>query len=353
MFVMGPMRTISLLKEYLQGLNFAKSLCIFLFLIFPNIVYAQFKIGDSEYAGILWGENDFLDPEFYQDGSLARSEQDFIVAAGRHWKGAPPPSKASFEYEGKQITNSGIFNNEAVALLQTADPKKREKAISMLEAGMRFDPSFFAFRYNLGRAYHIEKKYQKAIFQYEYAIAEVPKYYRTYMHLGVLYELLNEQIQAVIYYKKAVELNQFQTEALVLLAEHYIRTDLKNRAQIYIKKALTIDQNSPDAKLGLARLEIMGGRDYYAYKIFRNTDLYDDQGKKRPYNKKFHFYFAETASKIGDYVTAAKEYDELLKFPNDPFFTEFSLKIIERRRDLAKRFAEIKAADEEAEKEGQ
>ncbi|TGK02657.1 hypothetical protein EHQ53_13290 [Leptospira langatensis] len=345
------MRTIFLLKQYLQGFNFR--LCISLLCLFSSSLQAQFKIGGIEYAGILWGENEFLDPEFYQDGSLARSEQDFIVAAGRHWKGPPPPSKASFEYQGKKIDNCGNFNNEAVALLQTADPAKRATAISMLEAGVRFDPSFFAFRYNLGRAYHIEKNYQKAVLQFEYAIAEVPQYYRTYIHLGVLYELLNEQIQAVIYYKKAVERNQFQTEALVLLAEHYIKTDLKNRANIYIKKALSIDQNSPDAKLGLARLEIMGGRDYYAYKILRNTDLYDDQGKKRPYNKKFHFFFAETASKIGDYVTAAKEYEELLKYPNDPFFSEFSLKIIERRRDLARRFAEIKAADEEAEKEQQ
>lgn len=352
MFVTGPMRTISSVKVYLQGFNLRR-IPFFLLLFISVSLKAQFKIGDREYAGILWGENEFLSPEFYQDGSLARTEQDFIIAAGRHWKGAPPPSKGSFEFEGKQIGNCGIFNNDAVGLLQTADPKKRNQAISMLEAGIRYDPSFFAFRYNLGRAFHIEKKYQKAALQFEYAAAEVPQYYRTYIHLGVLYELLNEQIQAVAYYKKAVERNQFQTEALVLLAEHYIRTDLKNRAQIYIKKALSIDENSPDAKLGLARLEIMSGRDYYAYKILRNTDLFDDQGKKRAYNKKFHFFFAETASKIGDYVTAAKEYEELLKFPNDPFFSEFSIKIIERRRDLAKRFAEIKAADEEAEKEQQ
>ncbi len=350
MFVLRPMRTISFIKVYLQGFNFPRLLAIFLFL-FPSLLPAQFKIGGKDYLGILWGENEFLDPEFYQDGSLLRSEQDFIIAAGRHFKGEPPASKSSFEYEGKTIGNCGSFNNEAVLLLQSADLKNRAKAISMLEAGMRYDPSFFAFRYNLGRAFHIEKNYQKAVLNFEYASAEVPQYYRTYIHLGVLYELLNEEIQAVLYYKKAVERNQFQTEALILLAEHYIRTDLKNRAQIYIKKALSIDANSPDAKLGLARLEIMGGRDYYAYKILRNTDLYDDQGQKRPYNKKFHFFFAETASKIGDYVTASKQYDELLKFPNDPFFSEFSLKIIERRRDLAKRFAEIKAADEEAEKE--
>lgn len=347
-----PMGTIWVRKAILQGINFSLLGAIVLSFLLPQSdLWGQFKIGGKEYTGILWGENDLLDPEFYQDGSLLRTDQDFILAAGRNWKGDPPPSKGTFSFEGNQIQNSGIFNDEAVQLLQTADPQKRGIAIRMLEAGIRFDPSFFAFRYNLGRAYHIEKNYQKAVLHFEYAAAEVPQYYRTYIHMGVLSELLNEPIQAVLFYKKAVERNQFQTEALILLAEHYIKTDLKNRAKIYIQRALTIDQNSPDAKLGLARLELMGGRDYYAYKIFRNTDLHDDQGNKRSYNKKFHFYYAETASRIGDYVTAAKEYEELLKYPNDTFFTEFSSKIIERRRDLAKRFAEIKALDEEAEKE--
>ncbi|PJZ69110.1 hypothetical protein CH373_11690 [Leptospira perolatii] len=350
------MRTICLRKPFLQGFNFAKAKRFFCTVTFVSLfaaifsfgrLEAQFKIGGSEYSGALWGENELLDPIYYQKGSLLRSEQDFILAAGKTWQGEPPISQGAFQFEGKTISNCGNFNNEAVLLLQTADPVKRAIAIRMLEAGVKFDPAFFAFRYNLGRAYHIEKNYQKAILQFEYGAAEVPQYYRSYIHLGVLYELLNEQIQAVIYYKKAVERNEFQTEALVLLGEHYIKTDLRNRAQIYIKKALSVDEHSPDAKLGLARLEILSGRDYYAYKILRNTDLYDDMGKKRSYNKKFHFFFAETASKIGDYVTAAKEYDELLKFPNDPFFSEFSYKIIQRRRDLAQRFADIKALDEE------
>ncbi|TGK22426.1 hypothetical protein EHO61_00280 [Leptospira fluminis] len=345
------MGTIWVRKAILQGINFALFVCAAVTLSGTVGLSAQFKIGGKEYAGILWGENDLLDPEFYEDGSLLRTDQDFILAAGRNWKGDPPGSKGSFEFDGQKIENSGLFNNEAVRILQTADSEKRKIAVRMLESGVRFDPSFFAFRYNLGRAYHLEKNYQKAVLQFEYASAEVPQYYRTYLHTGVLYELLNEPIQAVASYKKAVERNQFHTEALILLAEHYIKTDLKNRAKIYIQRALKIDENSPDAKLGLARLEILGGRDYYAYRIFRNTDLHDEQGNKRSYNKKFHFYFAETAGRIGDYVTAAKEYEELLKYPNDPFFTEFSLKIIERRRDLAKRFAEIKALDEESEKE--
>ncbi|WP_369750484.1 hypothetical protein [Leptospira sp. P2653] len=319
-----------------------------LILVFTDkSVEAQIQIGGQYYSGLLWGENEILSSEYYNDGSFLRTDQDFILAAGRNWKGDPPPSRGSFLFEKKEIYNSGLFNNEAVSLLEKGKTEDRLRAISMLEEGVRFDPKFFPFRYNLGRAYHLEKKYQKSIIQFEYASAEIPEYYRTFIHLGTLYEIIREPINATILWKKAVSLNKFHTEALLLLADHYIRTDLKNRALIYIKEAAKIDEQSPDARMGRARIELLSSKDLYAYKIFKNTELVDDLGQKKQYNKKFHFFYAETASKVGDYVTAADQYEQLLKYPNDPFFSEFSYKVIERRRDLAKRFAEIKSMEEE------
>nr|WP_243394691.1 hypothetical protein [Leptospira adleri] len=322
-------------------------LSFFLFILSNSPIRAQLNIGGQYYSGLLWGENEILSPEYYNDGSFLRSEQDFILSAGRNWKGDPPPSKGSFIFEGKEILNCGLFNNEAVLLLEKGKIEERTKAISMLEEGVRFDPKFFPFRYNLGRAFHLEKKYQKAIIQFEYASSEIPEYYRTYIHLGTLYETVREPINATILWRKAVSLNPFHTEALLLLADHYIRTDLKNRALLYIKEAARIDEQSPDARMGKARIELLSSKDLYAYRIFKNTELVDDLGRKKQYNKKFHFFFAETASKVGDYVTAADQYEQLLKFPNDPFFSEFSYKVIERRKDLAKRFAEIKSLEEE------
>nr|WP_061249709.1 hypothetical protein [Leptospira alstonii] len=320
---------------------------LLLFIFVNRTTEAQLRIGDQYYSGLLWGKNEILSPSYYNDGSFLRTDQDFILAAGRNWKGDPPPSRGSFIFEGKEILNCGLFNNEAVSLLEKGTSEERQKAISILEEGTRFDPKFFPFRYNLGRAYHLEKKYQKSITQFEYASAEIPEYYRTYIHLGTLYEIIREPINAAILWKKAVSLNEFHTEALLLLADHYIRTDLKNRALLYIKKAASIDEQSPDARMGKARIELLSSKDLYAYRIFKNTELVDDLGQKKQYNKKFHFFYAETASKVGDYVTAADQYEQLLKYPNDPFFSEFSYKVIERRRDLAKRFAEIKSLEEE------
>ncbi|EKR26792.1 hypothetical protein LEP1GSC087_3898 [Leptospira interrogans serovar Bataviae str. L1111] len=320
---------------------------LFVFALTHQTIEAQIQIGGQYYSGLLWGENEILSPEYYNNGSFLRTEQDFILTAGRNWKGDPPLSQGSFQFEGKEILNSGLFNNEAVSLLEKGKTEDRLKAITMLEEGIRFDPKFFPFRYNLGRAYHLEKKYQKSIIQLEYASSEIPEYYRTFIHLGTLYEIMREPINATILWKKAVSLNKFHTEALLLLADHYIRTDLRNRALIYIKEAAKIDEQSPDARLGRARIELLSSKDLYAYRIFKNTELVDDLGQKKQYNKKFHFYYAETASKVGDYVTAADQYEQLLKYPNDPFFSEFSYKVIERRRDLAQRFAEIKSLEEE------
>nr|WP_246057481.1 hypothetical protein [Leptospira gomenensis] len=314
-------------------------------------VKGQILIGDQYYSGLLWGENEILSPEFYNDGTFLRTEQDFILTAGRNWKGKPPASRGSFVFEGKEILNCGNFNNEAVLLLETGKEEERVKAVSMLESGSKFDPKFFPFRYNLGRAYHLEKKYQKSIIQFEYAASEIPEYYRTFIHLGTLYEIVREPINATILWRKAAALNRFHTEALLLLADHYIRTDLRNRALLYIKEAAKIDEQSPDARLGKARIELLSSKDLYAYRILKNTELVDDLGRKKQYNRKFHFFFAETASKVGDYVTAADQYEQLLKFPNDPFFSEFSYKVIERRRDLARRFAEIQSLEEENRKE--
>ncbi|EMO29882.1 hypothetical protein LEP1GSC170_3625 [Leptospira interrogans serovar Bataviae str. HAI135] len=91
---------------------------------------AQIQIGGQYYSGLLWGENEILSPEYYNNGSFLRTEQDFILTAGKNWKGDPPPSQGSFQFEGKEIPNSGLFNNEAVFLLEKGKPKIDSKQLA-------------------------------------------------------------------------------------------------------------------------------------------------------------------------------------------------------------------------------
>lgn len=328
----------------LKSFEFYYISCIVIFLgifFIPIQVPAQVKIGNQLYPDLLWGEGE-EDPDDFPEGGLVMHPDDFVVATGKLWQGQPPRSMGSFEYEGKKITNSGIWNNMAVRKILERNPKEREEAKNMLLAGLNYDPHFFPFRYNLARIYMLENNYEEAIRHFEFAKGQVPSYYKTYIHLGRLSEITGEVYYAIQCYKKATELNPWDTQALILLAEHYMETGLKNRALLYLEKALEIEDGSPNARLGLARLEFQAKNFYRAYMIFRKTQLYTPEGKKKKYDKKFHYYFAETASRVQDYETAVREYNELLKYPLDPFFTTFSYKVLERRRDIALRFAEIK-----------
>ncbi len=305
-------------------------------------LFGQKQIGNKKYIEILWGKDEEFDTSDFPDGSFIYHNSDFILARGKLFSGNPPSSFGSFIYDQKTVTNSGEWNNEAIRLVLTGLEKDRLEAKRMLEAGVKFDPQFFPFRYNLGRMYSIDLKYKEALIQFEYAKAEVPDYFKTYLHIGILSEITREVHYAIDHYKTAFKKNPYDTEALIRLSDHYISTGLKNRAFLYLQEAEKIQEASPNVKLGYARLEMERGNYHIAYKIFLKTTLTSQEGKPVPYDKKFHYYFAETASKVTDYEMAEQEYTKMLAFPNDPFFATVSAKVIARRRDIAKKFAEAK-----------
>ncbi|TGL57271.1 hypothetical protein EHQ58_13300 [Leptospira ognonensis] len=309
---------------------------------FSESLLSQKQIGNQEYAEILWGKNEEFDTSDFPDGSFVYHSADFILASGKLFSGKPPDSKGEFTFENKTIKNSGEWNNEAVKIALSGKETDRALAKKMLLAGVRFDPQFFPFRYNLGRLYSIDFQYKEALIQFEYAKAEMPEYFKTYLHIGILSEMTREVYYAIEHLKIAAKKNPYDTEALVRLSDHYISTGLKNRAYIYLNEASKIQETNPNVKLGYARLEMEKGNYHIAYKIFLKTLLSSQEGKPIPYDKKFHYYFAETASKVTDYEIAEREYTKMLSFPNDPFFASVSAKVIARRRDIARKFAEAK-----------
>ncbi len=313
----------------------------FLFAIAPQSLLSQVMIDGKLYPDLLWGEGEENSSEF-NNGGFVRIPEDFIVTTGKLWQAEPPISQGYFFFKNEKIENSGIFNNRIVTLLLTGKKEDKETAELMLKSGIEFDPRFFPFRYNYGRMLHLDRRYDEAINQFEYAKAEIPIFFKTYIHLGILSQLKNETNYALLSYKKAVELNPNNTEALVILADYYLENGLRNRAKIYLNMALKIDEESPNARLGLARLEINAGNHYRAYKILNETQLTNPEGRIKDYDKKYHFYFAETASQVLDYETSENQYNILLGFPNDPFFANFSYKVIQRRRDISKKFSEAK-----------
>lgn len=308
---------------------------------------AQKKIGNSEYPEILWGKDQEFSQDEFPNGSFVYHKKDFIFARGKLFQGDPPPSRGSFQFQDQIVTNSGLWNNQIIEELLNQERPDFKKAIQKMEAGAHFDPHFFAFRYNLGRLYTMDLQFDKALAQFEFAKAEVPDYHRTYLHIAHLSERGKDLYYANLNYKEAYKKNPFYSEPLVRLADQALESGSKNKALIYLKKAMEIEEESPNVKLGFAKLEIEKGSHFVAYKIFTGTSLSTQDGKEKNYDKKFHYFFAETASKIGDYEKAEEEYSILLKFPTDPFFSSFSYKVIQRRRDIARKFAEAKRSQSE------
>jgi len=322
--------------------TFCSGICLLIILMggFQGM-HSQVMVDGKLYPDLLWGEAE-EDPSDFNKGGFKRIPEDFIVATGKLWEGEPPECMGSFVYDGRKISNCGTFNNQIIALILTGKEEDRKTATAMFKAGIRFDPRFFPFRYNFGRLLHIQNKFDDALIHFELAKAEIPEFYKTYIHIGILSELKNETYYAIESYKKAAALNKYKTEALVLLAEYYLKSGIRNRASIYLNEALKIDEESPDARVGFARLEINAGNYYQAYKILNETKLSTPEGREKDYSKRFHYYFAETASRVLDYQTSEDQYNILLKYPNDPFFADFSYKVIQRRRDISKKFAEAK-----------
>ncbi len=317
--------------------------------ILPSVgdLSPQKKIGNSEYPEILWGKDQEFSQDEFPNGSFIYHTKDFIFARGKLFQGDPPPSRGSFQYKDQVITNSGLWNNQIIEDLLKQDRPDFKTAIQKLEAGAHFDPHFFSFRYNLGRLYTLDLQFEKALAQFEFAKAEVPDYHRTYLHIAQLSERGKDSLYANMNYKLAFKKNPFYAEPLVRLADQALESGSKNKALIYLKKAQEIEEQSPNVKLGFAKLEIEKGNHFFAYKIFTGTSLTTQEGKEKIYDKKFHYFYAETASKIGDYEKAEEEYTILLKYPTDPFFASFSYKVIQRRRDIARKFAEAKKSQTE------
>lgn len=329
-----------------QTYNLASALqFLFLFiLILSQNLYSQLEfnpvkkeelVQKSEPTSKIWEDDEYPGND-YSLGSFKVSDDDFIVTTGQFFQGQPPSSRGSFVYKGQKITNSAIWNNETIQLLATKE--KLNEAINRLEAGIKFDPHFFPFRYNLGRLYASADQKNKAIEEFDYAKLEMPDYYKTYIHLANLYHAnTSEELL-----KKAFALNQYNTQALLLLAEYSLNDNLLTRANSYLAEAQKIDPENPDVKLGLAEIKLKNKELEQAYAIFKNTNTVMVSGKFKSYNRKFHYHFGMTAYNLMDYTTAKDQFTILLKYPFDPFFNYIPYSSILKKLSDAENMSQIK-----------
>lgn len=226
---------------------------------------------------------------------------------------------------------AGRENNRAADLM--IEGKWREAA-EILENALLHAPIFYPYRYNIGICYLYLNKLDIARMHFTKAIQLVPEYYRTYLQLGYIYGRWNKQSEALDYFRKALKLHPRELNTYILMGDIYFNRKQLSTAKKYYEAALELNHIFPNGLLGLAKIHFINEEYIKTIVLLKSVDLSGD------YDKALHYYYAESAFKTGDYKTAAREYETLLKFKTDRFFLINSALLINHKLELSRRFTE-------------
>jgi len=210
-----------------------------------------------------------------------------------------------------------------------------EKAIEVLEKALLNSALFFPFRYNLGSCYLNIDLLNKALIHFEKAKLIVPEFSRTYLQIGYICERQHRDDDAIRYFRDALNKNNRELDTFILIGNVFYKRGQLEMAQKYYDAALSMDQRFPNGLLGRAKIYFKREKYIRAIVLLRSID------RKKEYDISLHYFYAESAYKLQDYTTAAREYRTLLDFKTGTFFLEHSRSLIRHKLDLSTRFAEI------------
>lgn len=291
---------------------------------------------------------EFLRGERPTEGTFVRDKRDFIFCRGFAFKGKPPDNpRYIIRWQKRTISNPGAWNNEILAELSQGDfqdHKMLRAAVSKFRAGLRADPLFFPFQYNLGRIFSMLNLPGRARRFFELARGTMPRFSGAYLNLGRTHAALKEDRAAVYYYKQAARKNPYDLKPLIALGNFYLDRGDRGRSRKFYLAALKKKPNYANAKIGLARLFMHSGdkiRARIALKEIATEEL--DGSPRRDYDRILHYYLATIAADLRDYRESLRQYNRLLSYKKDPFFLRVGVREIEKRRDIVKRLAD--AAD--------
>lgn len=228
-------------------------------------------------------------------------------------------------------TNAAKANNEAAELMNKGD---YEGAKERIEKDLSHAALFFPFRYNLGLCYYHLNDRSRARMHLTKASQIVPEYYLTYVQLGHLDSFEGKDDAAIGHYRQSLIRNNKYINSLVLIGDIFFQRRQVSAAVRYYDAVLDIEPRFPNALLGKGKVLFYREQFYKAYQMLLMVDT------RQVYDKSLHFYLAECAYKLQDYKAAYAQYTKLLEFKSDRFFITTSLKLIEHKQELAKRFTQ-------------
>lgn len=226
---------------------------------------------------------------------------------------------------------AGKENNRGAEMMLAG---KWNEAAEVFENGILHAPLFYPYRYNLGICCLYLNRLDTARMHFTKGVHLVPEYYRTYLQLGYIYGRWNRESEALDYFRKGLKLHPRELNTYILMGDIYFNRKQLSTAKKYYEEALALNHIFPNGLLGLAKIHFINEEYVKTIVLLKSVDI------SGGYDKSLHYYYAESAFKTGDYKTAAREYENLLKFKNDRFFLVNSELLIKHKLELSRRFTE-------------
>ncbi len=226
---------------------------------------------------------------------------------------------------------AGSANNKAAELMISG---KFSEAMVILEDGLERAPLFLPFRYNAGICTLYMNKLDTALIHFLKAQQLAPDYWKIYLQTGYIYGRLNRESDALEQFRIGLQKNPRELNTYILIGDIYFTRNQLRIAQKYYETTITLQSSFPNGLLGLAKIHYKNEEYVKAIVLFKSIDISGE------YDKSYHYYFAESAFKTGDYKTAVEQYETLLKFKTDRFFLVNSMFLIKHKLELSKRFTE-------------
>lgn len=226
---------------------------------------------------------------------------------------------------------AGSANNKAAELMAAGN---FSDALAILEDALNREPLFFPFRYNAGICTLYMNRLQTSLVHFQKAAQLVPEYPNTYLQTGYIYGRLNRESDALTQFRIGLKKNPRELNTYILIGDIYFNRNQLRTARKYYETTVTLQHSFPNGLLGLAKIHFKNEEYIKAIVLLKSIDTSVN------YDKSYHYYFAESAFKTGDYQTAVEQYETLLKFKNDKFFLVNSMFLITHKLELSKRFTE-------------
>jgi tetratricopeptide (TPR) repeat protein len=226
---------------------------------------------------------------------------------------------------------AGSANNKAAELMLAGN---FSEALLILEDGLLHDPLFLPFRYNAGICNLYLNRLSTALMHLTKAAQLAPEYSKIYLQTGYIYGRMNKESAALEQFRIALRKNPKELNTYILIGDIYFFRNQLSAAKKYYETTLTLQHSFPNGILGLAKIHFKNEEYLKAIVLLKSINLNEE------YDKSYHYYFAECAYKIGDYATAADQYEKLIQFKHDRFFLTNSMLLMKHKLELAKRFSE-------------